>query len=154
MADIKELKPGRPAPRDGRSPSTGGGDEAIRDWLARGFTRVEDVVYIGLGLMLAGSALALLADGLFAFGQAVLAGEPAARIVILLDRILLILMIVEILYTVQVSFREHTLIPEPFLIVGLIAATRRILLPPSSRSSWSRARLPSATRCGSSASSP
>jgi hypothetical protein len=78
--------------------------------------------------MLAGSALALLADGLVGFGQAVLAGEVSSRVVGLLDRILLILMIVEILYTVQVSFREHTLIPEPFLIVGLIAATRRILL--------------------------
>jgi len=41
---------------------------------------------------------------------------------------LLILMIVELLYTVQVSFREHTLVPEPFLIVGLIAVTRRILV--------------------------
>lgn len=28
----------------------------------------------------------------------------------------------------QVSFREHLLVPEPFLIVGLIAATRRILV--------------------------
>ena len=46
----------------------------------------------------------------------------------LLDRILLILMTVEILYTVQVSFREHVLNPEPFLIIGLIAATRRILV--------------------------
>ena len=37
-------------------------------------------------------------------------------------------MIVEILYTVQVSFREHALIPEPFLIVGLIAGIRRVLV--------------------------
>ncbi len=37
-------------------------------------------------------------------------------------------MIVEILYTVQVSFREHTLVSEPFLIVGLIAAIRRVLI--------------------------
>jgi hypothetical protein len=29
---------------------------------------------------------------------------------------------------VQVSFRRHTLAPEPFLVVGLIAATRRILV--------------------------
>jgi hypothetical protein len=27
-----------------------------------------------------------------------------------------------------VSFREHTLVPEPFLLVGLVAATRRILV--------------------------
>jgi Phosphate-starvation-inducible E family len=36
--------------------------------------------------------------------------------------------IVELLYTVQVSFREHTLVPKPFLIVALIAVTRRILV--------------------------
>ena len=41
---------------------------------------------------------------------------------------LLILMIVELLYTVQVSFREHVLTADPFLIVALIAATRRILV--------------------------
>ncbi|HEY3203639.1 MAG TPA: phosphate-starvation-inducible PsiE family protein, partial [Thermoanaerobaculia bacterium] len=49
-------------------------------------------------------------------------------IVNVLDRILLVLMIIELLYTVKVSFREHALIPEPFLIVGLIAVTRRILI--------------------------
>lgn len=32
------------------------------------------------------------------------------------------------MYTVQVSFREHGLIPEPFLLVGLIAAIRRVLV--------------------------
>jgi hypothetical protein len=37
-------------------------------------------------------------------------------------------MVVEILYTVQVSFRAHALVPEPFLIVGLIAVVRRILV--------------------------
>ena len=35
---------------------------------------------------------------------------------------------VEILYTVQVSFREHTLAPEPFLLIGLIAGVRRVLV--------------------------
>ncbi len=37
-------------------------------------------------------------------------------------------MIVEVMSTVQVSFREHALVPEPFLIVGLVAVTRRILV--------------------------
>jgi hypothetical protein len=36
--------------------------------------------------------------------------------------------VVELLYTVQVSFREHGIIPEPFLIVGLIAGIRRVLI--------------------------
>ena len=35
---------------------------------------------------------------------------------------------IEILYTVQVSFREHLLVPEPFVLVAMIAAVRRILV--------------------------
>ena len=48
-------------------------------------------------------------------------------IIDLLDRLLLILMIVEVMYTVQVSFREHALAPEPFLI-GRDVWRRRDLL--------------------------
>jgi hypothetical protein len=49
-------------------------------------------------------------------------------IIVLLDRILLALMVVELLYTLQVSFREHALVPEPFLLLALIASVRRILV--------------------------
>jgi uncharacterized membrane protein (DUF373 family) len=99
---------------------------AIRTWIARAFTAVEDVVYICLGLLLAGSAFILLWTGVTDFGQSVAAGK--ASTIQLLDRILLILLIVELLYTVQVSFREHALLPEPFLLVGLISAIRRVLV--------------------------
>jgi len=103
--------------------------EEVRGWIARTFTRIEDVVYVGLGVLLAGSALILLFDGGVQFIRLFTAGERLqASVIELLDRILLILMIVEIMYTVQVSFREHSLVPEPFLIVGLVAAIRRILV--------------------------
>jgi len=74
------------------------------------------------------SAIGLLGTVGFALGQALLSANLGDKIVGLLDQVLLILMIVEILYTVQVSFREHTLVAEPFLIVGLIAAVRRVLI--------------------------
>jgi uncharacterized membrane protein (DUF373 family) len=96
--------------------------------VAHAFAVVEDIVYIGLGLLLAGSSIILLATGGFGFGQSLISGSFAANVVPLLDRILLILLFVELLYTVQVSFREHALVPEPFLLVGLIAAIRRILV--------------------------
>jgi uncharacterized membrane protein (DUF373 family) len=98
----------------------------VRAWIARAFTATEDVVYIGLGLLLASSALTLLVTGVIDFGQSVVAGK--ASIIDLIDRVLLILLIVELLYTVQVSFREHALAPEPFLLVGLISAIRRVLV--------------------------
>ena len=97
-----------------------------RTWIARAFTLVEDVVYIALGILLTGCAVKLLVNGFIDFVEK--AGVRQFTIVELLDRILLILLDVELLYTVQVSFREHALVPEPFLLVGLISAIRRVLL--------------------------
>jgi len=99
-----------------------------RDWIARSFTHVEDVLYVALGVLLGAGALVLLADATLTFVTNLFAGTLPARIIGLLDRVLLVLMFAEILYTVQVSFREHALVPEPFLVVGLIAAIRRVLV--------------------------
>jgi uncharacterized membrane protein (DUF373 family) len=111
--------------------------------IARAFTAVEDVVYLGLGLLLAGSALILLVTGTIDYGQSIAAGNP--RTIGLLDRILLILLIVELLYTVQVSFREHALLPEPFVLVGLISAIRRVLVLTAEFGEW-RDKTESATQ--------
>src|SRR6266545_4594778 len=70
----------------------------MQRWLAASFSLIEDIIYVGLGFLLAGVATAL------------------------------IIIFVEVLYTVQVSFRQHVLQPGPFLVVGLIAVTRRILV--------------------------
>ncbi len=96
--------------------------------ISTGFTWVQDAVYVALGVLLAVSALAVLVDGGIDLARAVTRGVEPRAIVTLLDRILLALMIVELLYTVQISFREHTLVPEPFVLVALIAAVRRILV--------------------------
>jgi hypothetical protein len=48
--------------------------------------------------------------------------------VLVLDQLLLVLMLVELLHTVRISVRSETLIMEPFLIVGLIASIRRVLV--------------------------
>jgi hypothetical protein len=120
MAEAARAVRSPPAPRD-ESPGT-------RRWIARAFSLVEDVVYIGLGVLLAASALVMLVLGGIDFLRYLAGGSLATNVVALLDRILLVLMIVEILYTVQVSFRAHTLIPEPFLLVALIAAVRRLLV--------------------------
>ncbi|MDB6123258.1 MAG: hypothetical protein JWQ71_2251 [Pedosphaera sp.] len=105
-----------------------GNSKVTRSWIARAFTAVEDIVYVGLGLLLGASAIVLLVSGIISFGRSLAAGSFPENAVGLLDRILLILLIVELLYTVQVSFREHALLPEPFLLVGLIAAIRRVLV--------------------------
>jgi uncharacterized membrane protein (DUF373 family) len=78
--------------------------------------------------MLAIGAVALLLNAGFHFAQSLMAGAIGTGFIAVLDQLLLILMIIEILYTVQVSFREHLLVPEPFVLVAMIAAVRRILV--------------------------
>ena len=92
------------------------------------FSGVQDVVYVVLGVLLAGTAAVMLVQGAIDLVRTASGGLDVKAVVAVLDRILLALMVVELLYTVQVSFREHALVPEPFLLVALIAAVRRILV--------------------------
>jgi uncharacterized membrane protein (DUF373 family) len=46
----------------------------------------------------------------------------------ILDSVLLVMMTMEIVYTVAVTLESHQLVAEPFLIIGAIAAIRRMLV--------------------------
>jgi uncharacterized membrane protein (DUF373 family) len=98
----------------------------IRSYVLLG--QLETVIYTILGVLLGATAilgivgsLHLLAGGVRDFGG-------TAFIFQLIDRLLLVLMLVELLHTVRISIRSHTLVVEPFLIIGLIAIIRRILV--------------------------
>ena len=99
-----------------------------RRFVTSGLTAVEDLVYIGLGVVLAATAIYLLVIAIRSFVTALIAHDLSGQVIGLLDQILLILLVVELLYTVQVSFREHALVAEPFLVVALIATVRKILV--------------------------
>ncbi len=92
------------------------------------FSGVQDAVYVALGVLLAATATIMLVQGAVDLARTATGGMDVRAVVGVLDRILLALMVVELLYTVQVSFREHALVPEPFLLVALIAGVRRILV--------------------------
>lgn len=101
---------------------------ATSKWSADLIHRIEHGIYTAIGVMLvlalmlalAGSAKVLL-DGLSDWS-----GTTATFNII--DRLLFVLMMVEILHTVHASIRTGTLLCEPFLIVGLIACIRRVLV--------------------------
>jgi uncharacterized membrane protein (DUF373 family) len=87
----------------------------------------EKVVYYG-------AAFALLVTIVMLFvsvGTALLAifeTGPLDTALLVLDRVLLIFIFVELLDTIGIFVREHEIIAEPFLLIGLIAVVRRILL--------------------------
>jgi hypothetical protein len=47
----------------------------LREWISSCFTRVEDVVYVGLGVILAVSALVLLVIVALSLGQAIMSAN-------------------------------------------------------------------------------
>jgi len=94
----------------------------------RVFLRVEIYAYIVLGALLAIAAIIGMGSTIMSLWDAALEHGDEDTLVVTIDRLLFVLMVVEILHTVRVSFRSGTLVCEPFLIVGLIASIRRVLV--------------------------
>ena len=87
----------------------------------------QDAVMVIVGIMLIVLAGVLLISGIAGFVSGS-SGAVSAAAPILIDRILLVLILVEIVHTVVLSLRTHHLAAQPFIVVGLVAVIRRILL--------------------------
>ncbi len=88
----------------------------------------EDGIYIATGAILGLAAVVLLGWSVIHFVRMATEGDVGDAVVRTLDSLLLVLMIAEILHTVRITIRGNILVIEPFLIVGIIAAVRRILI--------------------------
>jgi uncharacterized membrane protein (DUF373 family) len=90
--------------------------------------KTEIVIYTTLAVMLGVAAFVTIATA----GQILWFGlnhwTVAAQTLRVLNQLLIVLMLVEIMHTVRISIRSHVLVTEPFLVVGLIASIRRILV--------------------------
>jgi uncharacterized membrane protein (DUF373 family) len=90
--------------------------------------RAEHYIYLAAGFILVIAAAGLLIMAVIEMYGKILEGHYAVAMVHLLDRVLLALMLAEIIYTVGRITRTQQLETEPFLIVGIIAAIRRMLI--------------------------
>ena len=89
----------------------------------------ERAIFFAIGVLLFLGALALLKESASVlFKMYFGAGDSLSLGSKFLDVVLLVLMIVELAYTVILSLRGAVLQSEPFLIVGLIAVIRRMLV--------------------------
>jgi uncharacterized membrane protein (DUF373 family) len=91
---------------------------------------VERLIFFVIGVLLFAAAFALLLRALVVLWALFLSPGPETMQAgsAFLDVVLLVLMVVELAYTVILSLRGVVLSAEPFLIVGLIAVIRRILV--------------------------
>lgn len=99
-----------------------------RVWGAEAIHWVEHLVYVVIGLMLILTLVMALAGTTKLLWDGIQDWAGQDPIFHIIDRLLFVLMLVEILHTVYASIRSGTLVCEPFLIVGLIACIRRILV--------------------------
>ena len=92
------------------------------------FEQTEHLVYIALGALLSVTAILALGSSVYELWKGLVDWAGTSTTFLIIDRLLLVLMLVEILHTVRASMRSGGLTCEPFLVVGLIASIRRVLV--------------------------
>lgn len=90
--------------------------------------RAESLVLILIGALLVLLAVLMLESSVVNLFHAFQHGRIHEEAIEILDGILLVMMTMEIVYTVAISLEAHALVAEPFLIIGAIAAIRRMLV--------------------------
>ena len=95
----------------------------------------QDYVAGVVGIALILLAAVLIVSGLIGFVHDLVTRNVLVAATGLLDRLLLVLIVAEIVHTVVLSLRAHRLVAQPFIVVGLVAVIRKILLVLSSQTS-------------------
>ena len=97
--------------------------------LLGGLLGFEAILYFAVALLLASAAVLVLVGTVHELAHAVSTSAGAVDTGVgVLDRILLLLIIAELAYTLRFVLRTHKIAVEPFLFIGLIAVVRRILI--------------------------
>jgi hypothetical protein len=92
------------------------------------FQHIELFVYVALGIVLSVTSVLALGSATLLLLQGMRDWSSTSAIFLIVDRLMFVLMLIEILHTVRGSVRSGELTPEPFLIVGLIASIRNVLV--------------------------
>ena len=90
--------------------------------------KIESIVLVLIAIVLAVLAILLLGSSVLTLINAAMTGQIRDNAIDILDSVLLVMMTMEIVYTVTLSLESHTLVAEPFLVIGTIAAIRRMLV--------------------------
>lgn len=92
------------------------------------FEAGSDLLHLIIGILLITLGAIFVFHLFYNLKELFLEKDFTLTIGIILNKVFFALMILEVAHTVVVSFQEHTIKPEPFLLVGLIASVRRVLV--------------------------
>jgi hypothetical protein len=104
-------------------------EEPVNGYLSDFLRKAEVFIYYVVAMLLSLSAAAAIAYAGVTLWKGLVHWTIASETLRVLDQLLVVLMLVEILHTIRISIRSHILFAaEPFLVVGLIASIRRVLI--------------------------
>jgi uncharacterized membrane protein (DUF373 family) len=106
----------------------GKGGTETRAFLSRGFGLVEDGFYVLVAGTLSIAGVILFGYSIYSFVSNVADLSLSDNILELLDNLLLVFIFTELIHTVRTVINEKVLIAEPFLIVGIVAGIRRLVV--------------------------
>ena len=92
------------------------------------FRHIEHFAYMAIGVLLSAGAVLALGSAALVLWHGLADWTGTGAILLIIDRLLFVLLLIEILHTIRASIRTGELTCEPFLIVGLIASIRRVLV--------------------------
>src|SRR6202158_5117480 len=92
------------------------------------FQHIELFVYVALGIVLSVTSVLALGSTALLLLEGIRDWSSTGPIFLIVDRLMFVLMLIEILHTARGSVRSGELTPEPFLIIGLIASIRNVLV--------------------------
>ena len=102
-------------------------EDAIARVTAVGLHMVEDVIYVLTALVLVGGSFVVLGQAVMRLLTETTDGVTKA-IEHTVDSLLIVFILVELLSAVRSAIDEHVLVAEPFLLVGILAAIKEIVV--------------------------
>ncbi len=93
----------------------------------QGLHIAEDIIYALTALLLTGGALVVLAVAVYHFATDASKGVERS-IEAALNSLLIVFILVELLAAVRQAIDEHKLVAEPFLLVGILAAIKEVVV--------------------------
>lgn len=88
----------------------------------------EDVIYVGIAVLLAVAAGALLVSAASELAEGLTDRGTSEVVLEVLDTLLLVFIVVELLFAVRVILGKREVVAEPFLVVGIIASIKEIIV--------------------------
>jgi uncharacterized membrane protein (DUF373 family) len=134
--------PTEPPPGDDRRVSKEERAAHSQDVIARTTTRglhiAEDIIYALTALLLTAGAFVVLVQAVYQFATEVPDGVIHS-VELTLNSLLIVFILVELLSAVRSAISEHKLIAEPFLLVGMLAAIKELVVESTFRISSQKA---------------